>query len=136
MKLSARNTIKGTIADVRKGQTTAHVRLEVGGTTITASITNEAVEELKLARGMTAYAVIKASGAFSYCLLALNLVIDNFDGLSKFAAGIDRLDSFQKALQEAGVAAPDREAIRQRVGDELRLEHVTLRLPHSDRAVV
>jgi putative ATP-binding cassette transporter len=80
--------------------------------------------------------VIKASGAFSYCLAALNLVIDNFDGLSKFAAGIDRLDSFQKALQEAGAAAPGREAIRQRVGDELRLERVTLRLPHSDRVVV
>jgi molybdopterin-binding protein len=61
MKLSARNTIKGTIAEVRKGQTTAHVRLVIGGATLTASITNEAVDELKLTHGMTAYAVIKAS---------------------------------------------------------------------------
>jgi molybdopterin-binding protein len=61
MKLSARNMLKGTILDVRKGQTTAHVRIDIGGATVTASITNEAVDELKLAKGQQAYAVIKAS---------------------------------------------------------------------------
>jgi len=62
MKLSARNAIAGTILDVTKGQTTAHVRLDIGsGQIITASITNEAVDELKLAKGQKAHAVIKAS---------------------------------------------------------------------------
>ena len=61
MKLSARNLLKGTIVDVKKGQTTAHVRIDIGGATVTASITNEAVDELKLKKGQTAYAVIKAS---------------------------------------------------------------------------
>ncbi len=61
MKLSARNQLKGRIVEVRKGQTTAHVRLDVNGTMITASITNEAVDELRLANGQDAYAVIKAS---------------------------------------------------------------------------
>lgn len=61
MKLSARNVLKGTIEQVQKGQTTAHVRINVGGTVVTASITNEAVDDLKLKRGQTAYAVIKAS---------------------------------------------------------------------------
>ncbi|MGC1579600.1 MAG: molybdopterin-binding protein [Beijerinckiaceae bacterium] len=61
MKISARNRLKGTIVDVRKGATTAHVRIDVGGTIVTSSITNEAVDELKLAKGMAAYAVIKAS---------------------------------------------------------------------------
>ena len=61
MKISARNKLKGTIVEVKKGQTTAHVRLDVGGTIVTASITNDAVDELKLAKGQTAYAVIKAS---------------------------------------------------------------------------
>jgi molybdopterin-binding protein len=61
MKLSARNVLKGTIEQVQKGQTTAHVRINVGGTMVTASITNEAVDELKLKQGQTAYAVIKAS---------------------------------------------------------------------------
>jgi molybdopterin-binding protein len=62
MRISARNVIKGRILEVVKGATTAHVKLDVGsGTVITASITNEAVEELRLAKGDAAYAVIKAS---------------------------------------------------------------------------
>jgi molybdopterin-binding protein len=61
MKLSARNLLKGTIVEVKKGQTTAHVRINVGGTVVTASITNEAVDDLKLQTGQQAYAVIKAS---------------------------------------------------------------------------
>ncbi|HET9718382.1 MAG TPA: TOBE domain-containing protein [Pseudolabrys sp.] len=61
MKLSARNQLKGPIVDVRKGTTTAHVRIDVGGQTITAAITNDSVDELKLEKGKTAYAIIKAS---------------------------------------------------------------------------
>ena len=61
MKLSARNQLKGTIKTVTKGQTTAHVEIDVGGTILTASITNEAVEALKLKVGQEAYAVVKAS---------------------------------------------------------------------------
>jgi molybdopterin-binding protein len=62
MKLSARNLIKGRVVEVTRGATTAHVRIDVGGgTVIMASITNEAVDDLKLTRGDTAYAVIKAS---------------------------------------------------------------------------
>jgi molybdopterin-binding protein len=44
-----------------QGQTTSHVVIDVNRMTITASITNEAVDELKLAQGKDAYAVIKAS---------------------------------------------------------------------------
>lgn len=62
MKISARNRIKGKIVDVKKGATTAHVKIDVGGGQIvTSAITNEAVDELGLAPGKTAYAVIKAS---------------------------------------------------------------------------
>jgi molybdopterin-binding protein len=61
VKISARNRLKGTILEVKKGATTAHVRLDVNGTTVTASITNEAVDELGLKVGQTAYAIIKAS---------------------------------------------------------------------------
>ena len=51
MKISARNVISGTIKEVKKGATTSHILLDVGGSVITASITNEAVNELKLAAG-------------------------------------------------------------------------------------
>ena len=61
MKISARNVLKGTIVEITKGATTSHVRLDIGGSIVTASITNEAVDDLKLAAGQEAYAVIKAS---------------------------------------------------------------------------
>jgi molybdopterin-binding protein len=61
MKLSARNRLKGTVTEVTKGATTSHVKIDIGGAVVTASITNEAVDELKLAKGQTAYAIIKAS---------------------------------------------------------------------------
>ncbi|HTI81823.1 MAG TPA: molybdopterin-binding protein [Acetobacteraceae bacterium] len=61
MKLSARNQLKGRIVGVTRGATTSHVRVDIGGAVVTASITNEAVDELKLAAGQDAYAVIKAS---------------------------------------------------------------------------
>jgi molybdopterin-binding protein len=62
MKISARNQLAGTIVDVVKGATTSHVRIDIGGgAVITASITNEAVDELALAKGKKAIAVIKAS---------------------------------------------------------------------------
>lgn len=61
MKLSARNQLKGKIVEVRKGTTTAHVRIDIGGQTITAAITNESVDELKLEKGKAAYAIVKAS---------------------------------------------------------------------------
>jgi molybdopterin-binding protein len=61
VKLSARNILKGTITEVKKGQTTTHVLIDIGGSVVTSSITNEAADELKLAKGQSAYAVIKAS---------------------------------------------------------------------------
>ncbi len=62
MRISARNQLKGKIVDVKKGATTAHVRVEIApGQIITASITNEAVDELGLQVGTAAVAVIKAS---------------------------------------------------------------------------
>jgi molybdopterin-binding protein len=61
MKLSARNILKGTVVEVTKGATTAHVKIDIGGSIITASITNEAVDDLKLAKGVSASAVIKSS---------------------------------------------------------------------------
>ena len=62
MRLSARNQLRGKIVDVKKGQTTSHVRIDLGnGSFITSSITNEAVDELQLVAGDAVTAVIKAS---------------------------------------------------------------------------
>ena len=62
MRISARNQIAGTIVEVTKGATTAHVRVDIGGgKIITSSITNAAVDELGLKAGGKAIVVIKAS---------------------------------------------------------------------------
>jgi molybdopterin-binding protein len=61
MKISARNILKGTIVEITKGATTSHVRLDVNGAIVTASIANESVDELRLTKGQPAYAVIKSS---------------------------------------------------------------------------
>lgn len=61
MRISARNILKGKIVSVTKGATTAHVQIDVGGAVVTASITNESVDELGLKPGVTASAVIKSS---------------------------------------------------------------------------
>lgn len=62
MKISARNILPGKVVAVEKGTTTAHVRIEVAkGVVITASITNEAVDDLALKVGDEASAIIKAS---------------------------------------------------------------------------
>lgn len=62
MRVSARNQLKGRIVEVAKGQTTARVRIDIGGGVIvTSSVTNEAVDDLGLEAGIEAYAIIKAS---------------------------------------------------------------------------
>ncbi len=61
MRLSARNILPGTILEIVEGAVTSHVRIDVGGAVVTASITNEAVAELGLKVGGRASAVVKAS---------------------------------------------------------------------------
>jgi molybdopterin-binding protein len=61
MQISARNKLKGKVVEVKKGTTTAHVKIDIGGQTVTAAITNDSVDELRLATGQAVYAVIKAS---------------------------------------------------------------------------
>jgi molybdopterin-binding protein len=62
MRLSARNQIKGTVIEVKKGATTSHVLVDIGnGHTITSSITNEAVDELGIKAKGHVTVVVKAS---------------------------------------------------------------------------
>jgi molybdopterin-binding protein len=62
MRLSARNQIKGTVVEVKKGATTSHVRVDIGnGQIMTSSITNEAVDELGIKAKGHVTVVVKAS---------------------------------------------------------------------------
>jgi molybdopterin-binding protein len=61
MRLSARNQIKGTVLEVKKGATTSHIRVDIGGNVMTSSITNEAVDDLGIKVKDQVIVVIKAS---------------------------------------------------------------------------
>jgi molybdopterin-binding protein len=61
MKLSARNQIPATVTAITAGEATANVELNAGGVRLVASITIEAVNELKLDPGSQVTAIIKAS---------------------------------------------------------------------------
>ena len=80
---------------------------------------------------------IQAAGAFAAILAAVTVIIDNFDSVSKFAAGIDRLDSFAKFLagKESGVAEPGN-LITYDQGPVLAIENLTLQTPMHERTLV
>ncbi|MFR1638981.1 MAG: TOBE domain-containing protein [Eggerthellaceae bacterium] len=60
--LSARNQLPGTIVAVIKGAVNGHVSIELDdGNVIMGSITNEAIEELGLAEGGKAVAIVKST---------------------------------------------------------------------------
>ncbi|MCZ8310221.1 MAG: TOBE domain-containing protein [Magnetospirillum sp.] len=62
MKLSARNMLPGKVQEIVRGQTTSHVKIKIAaGIVVTASITNEAVDELALKKGDKVSAIVKAS---------------------------------------------------------------------------
>ena len=67
MKISARNILKGKVTEIVKGATTSHVRIDIGGGAIvTASITNEAADELNLKAGDTAYAILNFQAEYAF----------------------------------------------------------------------
>ena len=62
MKLSARNQFKGTVVDIKEGAVNDIVKIDIGGGNVmSATISKAAVEELELAVGKEAYAVVKAT---------------------------------------------------------------------------
>ena len=106
---------------------------------------------------------IQAAGAFAAVLGAVSLIVDNFESLSRFVAGIDRLDALSQvvletpaapapwaeptapanqtpAMMKVGVNAPEQPSsatqIDTRVGDVMEMEGLTLYTPHFGRVLV
>lgn len=83
---------------------------------------------------------IQAAGAFTAVLGAVSLIVDNFESLSRFVAGIDRLHALSQVVLAPEEAAPPVVAaeagIRSRPASRLSLDHLTLLTPQSDRMIV
>jgi molybdopterin-binding protein len=60
-ELSARNRFKGTVREIKAEGLLAQVELEAGPFRVVAVVTREAVEELGLAPGSPATAIVKAT---------------------------------------------------------------------------
>ena len=59
--LSGRNRLRGIVEEIRREGLLAQVRLRIGDQQLTAVITSDAVDELRLKRGDEASAIIKAT---------------------------------------------------------------------------
>ena len=85
---------------------------------------------------------VQAGGAFAAVLTAVSLIVDNFESLSRFVAGIGRLEALsQRVMPGAGgeatpAAEPAPSRIALRPGDRLALKEVTLYTPQFDRLLV
>jgi len=86
---------------------------------------------------------VQAAGAFTAVLGAVALIVDNFESLSRFVAGIGRLHALSELVLKAPpgaapAAAPSatQQWIESREGDSFLLDAVTLYTPQADRLLV
>ena len=79
---------------------------------------------------------IQAAGAFAAILSALTVIVQNFEGLSRFSAGIDRLHAFSDALEETGSKSNTDATIQTMHGEELSMTDVTVFTPNHEQLLV
>lgn len=83
---------------------------------------------------------IQAAGAFAAVLGAVALIVDNFESLSRFVAGIDRLQALSKLVLADPAAQPAADAkhpqIQTQLGEHLALEALTLYTPQFERVLI
>lgn len=83
---------------------------------------------------------IQAAGAFTAVLGAVGVIVDNFESLSRFVAGIGRLQALSALVMPGAAPAASAEKqearILRRAGPQLALESLTLYPPQSDRVLI
>ena len=77
--------------------------------------------------------IVQATGAFTSILASLTILVDNLDGLSRFAAGIGRLEALAAGVAPEPVRA---ERITTREADAIRFNGVTVQTPGGERTLV
>ncbi|MDE2434408.1 MAG: ABC transporter ATP-binding protein/permease [Burkholderiales bacterium] len=83
---------------------------------------------------------VQAAGAFAAILSALTVIVEHFEGLSRFSAGINRLHAFSQALdQQADREWPHTEPQARVVhehGFELALQDLTVYTPNHEHLLI
>jgi putative ATP-binding cassette transporter len=83
---------------------------------------------------------VQAAGAFTAVLGAVGIIVDNFESLSRFVAGIGRLQALSDLVLSGGApkAVSDNKypCIERRPGEHLALESLTVHPPQSDRVLI
>lgn len=87
-------------------------------------------------------AAVQAAGAFAAILSALTVVVEHFEGLSRFGAGIERLHGFQQVLQQQSRPGngngPENgtDHVQLVHGSELAVEHLSVLTPHREQVLI
>lgn len=81
---------------------------------------------------------VQAAGAFAAVLSAISLIVENFESLSRFTAGVDRLDTLARVLLGPATELPPRKGstIRSAEAPHPVLQNVTLHTPNYERILV
>lgn len=80
---------------------------------------------------------VQAAGAFTAVLGAVGVIVDNFESLSRFVAGTERLQTLSKLVLPAAPQANDATPrIQTRAAEHLTLESLTLHPPQSERVLI
>ncbi|MBC7918674.1 MAG: ABC transporter ATP-binding protein/permease [Rhodoferax sp.] len=123
--------------------------LQYSHTFLTVALPTVIVAKDVLSGEMEVGRAIQAAGAFAAILSALTIIVQNFESLSRFSAGVDRLHAFSEALDkvddmpvqrcaEPGAeGAPEADSpIRTEAGDALALSHITAFTPNCEQMLV
>jgi vitamin B12/bleomycin/antimicrobial peptide transport system ATP-binding/permease protein len=114
---------------------------QYGYSMLTIVLPSAIIAERVLAGELEVGMAVRAAGAFTAVLSAISVIVDNFESLSRFAAGIERLDGFSRQLD--GKSEADG-SVRARPGriesvegvSGLTLDQLTLQTPGAERVLV
>ncbi|WP_416763514.1 ABC transporter ATP-binding protein/permease [Roseateles sp. So40a] len=108
-----------------------------GFSQLTLVVPSVILAERVLSGDLEVGAAVQAAGAFAAVLTAVSLIVDNFESLSRFVAGIDRLHALSDAMR---ARKPRQERERERItsahAEQLALRELTLYTPQFDRLLV
>lgn len=109
---------------------------QYGFTSIPAVIPSVILASAVLSSEIEVGRVVQATGAFAAVLSAFTVIVENFESLSRFAAGIERLYSFRRSLEIPPEEKEGAEMIAAEEDSRLSLEQVTVQIPGYERLLV